>query len=94
MIIKCEERYQEAMDHAAKIGDKTLQDCLERLKQWEANQNCEIFLCKDFAPLSFYFVMNDKNGNRVMNGGVLYHGNPDKSYAVTFDPTKGWQIHT
>jgi len=94
MIIKCEERYQEAMDHAAKIGDKTLQDCLERLKQWEANQNCEIFLCKDFAPLSFYFVMNDKNGNRVMNGGVLYHGNPDESYAVTFDPTKGWQIHT
>ena len=29
-----------------------------------------------------------------MNGGVLYHGNPDESYAVTFDPTKGWQIHT
>jgi hypothetical protein len=38
--------------------------------------------------------MNDKTGRRVMNGGVLYHGTPDESYAVTLDPTKGWQIHT
>lgn len=94
MTIKCEERYQEALEYAAKTGDKTLQNCLDRLKQWEINQNCEIFLCKDFAPLSFYFEMYDRNNNRVMNGGVLYHGNPDESFAVTFDPTKGWQIHT
>lgn len=94
MVIKCEERYNEAMDYAAKTGDKTLQDCIERLKQWETNQNCEILLCEDFAPLSFYFEMYDRNGNRIMNGGVLYHGNPDESYAVTLDPAKGWQIHT
>jgi hypothetical protein len=94
MVIKCEERYQQALGHAAKTGDKTLQNCLERLKQWEANQNCEIFLCKDFAPLSFCFEMKNKNGQRVMNGGLLFHGNPDESRAVTFDPAKGWQIHT
>lgn len=94
MEIKCKERYQEAMDYAEKTGDKTLQNCLNRLEQWETNQNCRIFLCKDFAPLSFYFEMYDQNNNHVMNGGVLYHGTPDESRAVTFDLAKGWQIHT
>jgi hypothetical protein len=94
MVIKCEERYQEAMDYAAKTEDKTLQDCLDRLKQWETNREWEVFLFKDFAPLSFYFVMNDKNGNRVMNGGVIYHGNPDQSFAFQIEPSIGWQIHT
>ena len=94
MIIKCKERHQQALEHAAKTDDKTLQDCIERLKQWETNQSCEIFLFKDFAPLSFYFEMYNNNGNRIMNGGVLYHGNPDESRAVTLDLTRGWQIHT
>lgn len=94
MVIKCEERYQEAMEYAERTRDKTLQDCLERLKQWEINQNCEIFLCKDFAPLSFYFEMYDRNNNRVMNGGVLYHGNPDQSFAVQLISSIGWSIHT
>jgi hypothetical protein len=94
MQIKCEERYKEAMAYAGKTGDNTLQNCLERLKQWEINRKCEITLYHDRSPLSFYFEMNDKTGRRVMNGGVLYHGTPDESHAVTFDPAKGWQIHT
>jgi hypothetical protein len=94
MQVRCEKRYAEAVAYAEKTGDKTLQDCLDRLKQWEINQKCVIILCYDHAPLSFYFEMNDQSGKRVMNGGLLYHGNPDESRAVTFDPAKGWQIHT
>ncbi|MDR1501205.1 MAG: DUF4120 domain-containing protein [Prevotella sp.] len=94
MLVKCEERYAGAMAHAEKTGDKTLQDCLDRLRQWEINRQCEIILYYDHAPLSFYFEMNDQSGKRVMNGGLLYHGNPDESMAVQLIPAKGWQIHT
>jgi hypothetical protein len=94
MQIRCEERYKEAMAYAEKTNNNTLQNCLGRLEQWEKNRDCEIILYYDHSPLSFYFEMNDKTGKRLMNGGLLYHGTPDESYAVTFDPTKGWQIHT
>lgn len=33
MTIKCEERYQEVIAHAANTEDKTLHVCIERLKQ-------------------------------------------------------------
>lgn len=94
MQIKCEERYNEAMAYAQKTGNNTLQNCLDRLKSWEKNGNTEITLYQDSSPLSFYFEEIDKDGKRRLNGGVLFHGTPDESYAVTFDPTIGWQIHT
>lgn len=94
MNIKCKDRYQEALEYAKKTSNETLQKCLERLKQYEERSNGELFLYRDFAPLSFYFELLDKNGNRIMNGGLLYHGNPDQTYSVTFDASIGWQIHT
>lgn len=94
MEIKCEERYREAVEHAGKTGDKTLQECLDRLEEWEKRRNRRIVLYKDFAPFSFYFEMTDKNGDREMNGGVIYHGNPDKSFAYQIIPSIGWEIHT
>jgi hypothetical protein len=94
MEIRCTEMYDEAMAHAATTEDKSLQNCLDRLKSWEKNRDCEIILYYDRAPLSFYFEMKDKSGQRIMNGGLLYHGNPDRSFAVTLEPTIGWQIHT
>jgi hypothetical protein len=93
MIIKCEERYKEATEFAEKTGNKTLQDCLNRIEQWEKNRQSEYFLYKDFAPYSFYFE-EYKDGERLLNGGIIYHGNPDQSYSVTMDSTIGWQIHT
>ena len=93
MTIKCEERYQEAMDYAEKMKDKSLQNCLDSLKRWEANGNSEIILYKDFAPYSFYFEQM-KGDQRIMNGGLLYHGNPDQSYAVQLVSSIGWSIHT
>jgi hypothetical protein len=93
MEIKCEERYQQALEHAAKTEDDSLQKCLDRLKQWEKNRDSEIILYFDSSPLSFYFEMI-KDGTRIMNGGLLFHGSPDESYAVQLVPTKGWAIHT
>jgi len=94
MVIRCEERYQQAMEHAEMTGDKTLQKCIDSLKQLETIHNSEITLCYDRAPFSFYFEMHDKDGNRTRNGGLLYHGNPDKSFAFQMIPSTGWEIHT
>ena len=46
------------------------------------------------TKLSLYFELYDKAGNIVMNGGIVYHSDPDESYSYTMDPTKGWQMHT
>ena len=36
------------------------------------------------------------HGNRKIGivGGLLYHGSPDRSFAVTLDRFHGWSIHT
>lgn len=61
-------------------------------------------LWKDFAPFSFYFVIEAKNGDdwkRFMNGGLIFHGPHDgngsgsaPTFAVTLESTYGWSIHT
>ena len=94
MTIICEERYREALAYAEKTGDTTLNECLEQLKRWEAGMEGEVHLLWDFAPLSFYFEIRAKDGSRLMNGGVLYHGSPDESFALQLVPAKGWQVHT
>lgn len=94
MQIKCEEHYQEVLAYAKKTSDKTLQECLDRLKRYETNMNAEAHLMRDRSPLSFYFELYNQAGQRVMNGGIVYHGIPDRSYSYTMDPTKGWQMHT
>ena len=55
MIIKCQEHYDKVVEYAKSIGDNTLQQCIERLQQWEKNSNgkYEIELYWDFAPHSF-----------------------------------------
>ena len=57
MIIKCQEHYDKVVEYAKSIGDNTLQQCIERLQQWEKNSNgkYEIELYWDFAPHSFGF---------------------------------------
>lgn len=44
--------------------------------------------------LAYAKKTGDKAGNIVMNGGIVYHGDPDESYSYTMNPTKGWQMHT
>ena len=83
MKILNQEHFENVKRYAESIGDTSLQKCLDRLKQWEENPNhpCEISLYYDHAPVGIV-------------GGLLYHGIPDKSFAVTLTPFHGWQIHT
>ena len=82
--------------YAESIGDTSLQKCLERLKSWEENPDCpcEISLYYDHAPYSFGFTQRYPDGSIGIVGGLLYHGIPDQSFAVTLEPFHGWQIHT
>ena len=82
--------------YAESIGDTSLQKCLERLKSWEENPDCpcEISLYYDHAPYSFGFTQRYPDGRTGIVGGLLYHGIPDRSFAVTLEPFHGWQIHT
>ena len=84
MKIKCQEHYENTVKYAKSIGDETLSKCIERLKQWEVNSNgrYEIELYTDFAPYSFGFAEVAKDGTRGVVGGLLYHGKPDRSFAV------------
>lgn len=46
------------------------------------------------SPHSFGFAEVAANGSSGIVGGLLYHGKPDQSYAVTLTPIHGWSIHT
>lgn len=97
MKIKCQEHYDKVVEYAKSIGDTTLQNCVERLKQWEKNSNgrYEIELYRDFAPYSFGFAERTPDGRSGIVGGLLYHGRPDESFAVMIEgPFHGWSIHT
>lgn len=96
MRILCKEHLEETKRYAESIGDKSLQECLKRLESWEKNPRrpCEITLTKDFAPYSFGFAEHYPDGSTGIVGGLLYHGNPDESFAVQLEPFHGWQIHT
>ena len=92
MKICCsQEHYDKVVQYAKSINDKTLENCLERLKQWEKNENrpCEIELYYDHAPYSFGFCERYPDGNTGIVGGLLYHGNPDESFAVTMERFHG-----
>ena len=95
MKILCQERYDKAVAYAKEIKNDTLQKCIDRLKQWEENPNCpcEIELYYDSAPHSFGFRQVYPDGRTGIVGGLLYHGQPDQSFAVLMNPIHGWSIH-
>lgn len=96
MKILCQEHYDKVVQYAKEIGDTSLDNCLKRLEQWENNPNCpcEIELYRDFAPHSFGFRECNPDGKTGIVGGLIYHGNPDRSYSVLLEPFHGWSIHT
>ena len=93
MIINCVERLREAREYSETLDDKSLQECLDKLRSWERNGRT-LHLYNDFAPYSFGFSLYAPDGRLIMNGGLLYHGSPDRSCAVTFDRKNLWQTHT
>ena len=88
MKILNEEHFENVKRYAESIGDTSLQKCLERLKSWEENPDhpCEISLYYDHAPYSFGFTQCYPDGRTGIVGGLLYHGIPDRSFAVTLQP--------
>ena len=96
MVIHCTDHYNEVVAYAQSIEDKTLSACIERLERWEQNPDrpCTIHLHKDFAPYSFEFSQHYPDGSIGIVGGLLYHGTPDQSHAVTLTPHHGWSTHT
>jgi len=83
----------------------SLKEQLDWLDSYNDKNKTRCNLYKDFAPYSFYFVMEvkDKDGNYKtwFNGGLIYHGPHDgggsggaPTFSVCLSPTKGWSIHT
>lgn len=93
MIVHCEERLRGAKKYADKLRDNSLQRCLDKLKSWE-HDGRTVHLYSDFAPYSFGFRLEASDRGLIMSGGLLYHGTPDQSCAVTFDRENLWQTHT
>ena len=49
---------------------------------------------KNDTPHSFGFRQVYSDGRTGIVGGLLYHGQPDQSFAVLMNPIHGWTIHT
>lgn len=104
--------FAEQLEYAREIGDNTLFDCLKRCAFWEQGKcedqpegwpyddsryGSEVNIHKDYDKHSFYFEWMGKDGRLIMNGGIIFHGNPgepDTSHSVTLDRQYGWSIHT
>lgn len=85
-------------------GRLSLDKMLSYLDTYGRGEN-KCILTRDFAPLSFSFVMQRKNedGEYVywFNGGLIFHGPHDNggdgswpTLSVTLEPTHGWLVHT
>jgi len=104
LIDKCPDGYLESVRrHAMSIG--MLGQLNKQLAQLAAGDGNRCTLYKDFAPYSFYFVMEirDENGEwqRYFNGGLIFHGKHDRggdggapTFSVNLTPVDGWAVHT
>jgi hypothetical protein len=93
---------QQELDYAKSIGNDTLQQCIDRIKQRDNDFESDTQITRDFAPHSFYFVRM-KDGEFRGNGGIIFHGKHDgfgNGGAPTFSVSIGnsretrWEIHT
>lgn len=96
-------RLDEIKDFASKNGmTESLEKVLKRFDVYENNQQDSVVtLYPDWAFMSLYFEWDSKNGQRIMNGGVIYHGPHDNggdggspTFSVNLEPHHGWSIHT
>lgn len=103
MEIHCQERYDAMLKYAESIGEKSLQECFDRLRGWEESaKECGvvkvIHIFTDYEEHSFFFREVYENGSEGICGGILYHGMPgerDNSMSVCIDGRAyGWRIHT
>jgi Domain of unknown function (DUF4120) len=103
LIIECQEHYNEVLDFALKHdATEQLRTKLTRLETMCAEPDTVCYLHKDFAPLSFVFLLQEK-GRRSLVGGVIYSGpgqplnGSGPAFSVSIDPPTelhSWSIHT
>jgi len=75
---------------------------LQRLEEIAENRDADVYLYKDFAPMSLFFAISSNLCiGTVLHGGLIFHGQHDgygsgsaPSFSVTLTPTDGWAIHT
>lgn len=113
MVIHAPAYMFQEIQYAQSIGDKSLVEGLKRLAYYETGVSennsdgyapdhpdfgSHVEICPDRCDEhSFYWVWINKDGKRIMNGGLIFHGlpgEPDKSHSVTLDRAHSWQIHT
>lgn len=79
------ERLDKSLEYAAKIGDKSLQGCLNRLVSYDRHSLDEkIELTLDFTEHGYQFRQM-VDGRCVMNGGIIMDSD---------DTPRRWSIHT
>lgn len=95
-----------ARDMGKLRGQNGLIESLRYLHRYAGADRTVCRLFRDFAPLSFEFVMyrREEPGRDAriwFNGGLIFHGAPDgygsgaaPTFSVTLTPTDGWSIHT
>lgn len=110
--VECQEYLATVREFATKAGKlqgrNGLESQLEYLDGYAEHDErgktrCRLF--KDFAPMSFAFVMERKDADGSyqtwFNGGLIFHGSLDgygsgsaPTFSVTLTPTDGWSVHT
>lgn len=97
--ILCKEKFQKALEASREHYDKTFQDCIMRLVSYSLWPTCDrVNLVSDYGEHCFYFEVKREDGTTSMNGGLIFHGWPEKGYvengSVQLSPSYGWSIHT
>ena len=100
--IECEEYFAEVTAFAEEAEcSEALTRTLSRLKNMAGEGTA--YLHKDFAPLSFAFMILDKDGKRDLVGGMIYSGpgqtlnGSAPTFTVSVEPPSNdhkWSIHT
>ena len=69
MKIMCQEHYDKVVQYAESIGDKTFQECLEKLRQWERHPShpCEIELTDVWALSAGWSITDSPTGRTVLS---------------------------
>ena len=105
MLVYEDTKYHEQILEFAKRNglEQQLQSRLTYLETYGCNEKTRCRLFRDFAPYSYYFVMEKMEGDEYIkwfNGGLIYFGDGDSGsgdpqYTVRLGDNKaGWSIHT
>ena len=106
IVVRCQEQLETTYAFAQRTQRvELLETEIKHLNTWgEGRHQAEVYLYPDFSPFSFYFEVYPKGaklglGNRLMNGGLIYHGaledgSHPNTFTVSLTPQRAWSVHT